>query len=59
MAQARWEFAVAVVVEGRGEGREFWQGGLRLLLFLSIPTRYDKGVDLCQDLLPGLLKNCW
>jgi hypothetical protein len=43
----------------QGEGREFWQGGLGLLLFLSIPTRYDKGVDLCQDLLLGLLKNCW
>jgi hypothetical protein len=43
MAHARWGFAVVVVVEGKGEGREFWQGGLGLLLFPSITTRYDKG----------------
>jgi hypothetical protein len=35
--------AAAVVVKGKGEGKVFWQGGLGLLLFPSIPTRYDKG----------------
>jgi hypothetical protein len=43
MAQAHWGFAVAVVVEGKGEGREFWQGGLGHHLFHSSPTKYDKG----------------
>jgi hypothetical protein len=42
VAHACWGFTEVAVVEIKGKGREYWQGGLGLLLFPSTPTRYDK-----------------
>jgi hypothetical protein len=43
VAHARWGFIGVVVIEEKGEGKGFWQGGLGLLLSPSMPTGYDKG----------------
>jgi hypothetical protein len=40
--------ALVAVVEEKGEGREFWQGSLGLLLSSSSPTGYNKDESLTR-----------